>query len=275
MLQAKNLVQVRFGRNDLLKNVSFTKDKIQFPYNYLTFVSRIEAVYDGEVADTSIALKNPAGGKDISIPLNIGSNVALRTGQTTQLDQKMKNAGLLSSSFGIQSNKIISDTGELERDWDHGVLKINTPRTRGFSGFSGGRPQAFGEVVITTSLPFATVLASSIDEQDLEHCNRVLLTAVSRAENSTDRISYAKKIQKDDLIRGEDLILVRGKDGKTLTEIVKGRITVKGQSARLTPLTSDMTAAAAPCAFSGQNGKIEVIFGNENPSIWYLLEITR
>lgn len=273
--QAKNLVQVRFGRNDLLKNVSFTKDKIQFPYNYLTFVSRIEAVYDGEVADTSIALKNPAGGKDFSIPLNIGSNVVLRTEQTTQLDQKMKKAGLLSSSFGIQSNKIISDTGELERDWDHGVLKINTPRTRGFSGFSGGRPQAFGEVVINTSLPFATVLASSLDGQDLEHSNRVLLTAVSRAENSSDRISYAKKIQKDDLIRGEDLILVRGKDGKTLTEIVKGRITVNGQSARLTPLTSDMTAAAAPCAFNGQNDKIEVIFGNENPSIWYLLEITR
>ena len=272
---SKNLVRVLYDENDRLKTA--TLRNALFPFSYLPFVSRVETAFDGNISGASVALAaaKPDGDKALFVPLSFGDSATPQIEKTRQLDTAMKKAGLLSPSFGLHPNKIISDTGEIERDWDQGLLNVNTPKNRGFSGFPGGKPQKFGKISLAVDLPFATVFVSSLDDLDLEHCQRALLTTVGRAENNTDRVSYSRKVTENGLTRGENLIVEPGKEGKVVTEIVPGKLTIPARSVRLTPLAGDMTAAAAPSIFNGKDGAVEVLFGKETPSLWYLLEITR
>jgi len=80
-------------------------------------------------------------------------------------------------------------------------------------------------------------------------------------------------VRENGVTRGENLIVEPGKEGKVVTEIVPGKLTIPARSVRLTPLAGDMTAAAAPSIFKGKDGTVEVLFGKETPSLWYLLEI--
>lgn len=77
-----------------------------------------------------------------------------------------------------------ADTGELEWDWQAGVLRINTPRTQAVVGFAGGRPVPLRDVTVGLADPFGVVAVSSLDGQPLAQSRRLLITAVGQAHNS-------------------------------------------------------------------------------------------
>lgn len=76
---------------------------------------------------------------------------------------------------------IRSDTGELERDWEAGVLRIDTPRVQAVSGWIGGRTIRLGDVQFEITTPKATVAVISLDGRPITNSENLLVTAVGRA----------------------------------------------------------------------------------------------
>jgi hypothetical protein len=93
------------------------------------------------------------------------------------------------------NTELSSDTGQLWRDWKKGVGKIDTPRTQaayGMLGENGGKIQTT-DCVFNIKTPYAAVLLSSLKNDPLNSADRLLLTAVARAE-STNMIYKAHYI---------------------------------------------------------------------------------
>jgi hypothetical protein len=78
-----------------------------------------------------------------------------------------------------------SDTGELYRDWTLGVGTVDTPRSQAAYGFLGGvSPIDLSDVSVSIANDFAVVAVTSLDGLDIAASERLLVTAVGRAENT-------------------------------------------------------------------------------------------
>lgn len=80
------------------------------------------------------------------------------------------------------ATSIRSDTGELERDWTEGILRIDSPRVQAASGWIGGKTITLGDLRVRIDTPTATLAAISLDDAPLSRSRRILVTAVGRAE---------------------------------------------------------------------------------------------
>lgn len=79
---------------------------------------------------------------------------------------------------------IVSDTGELRRDWAVGVHTVTTPRNVSASGSLGGRSLALGEVTIALETPAAAIALSSLDGQPIAGSDELLLSCVAQVAPS-------------------------------------------------------------------------------------------
>ncbi len=78
-----------------------------------------------------------------------------------------------------------SDTGQLVLDRERGIFTAVAPRARVATGFLGGQgPIQLGGVTIECRTAFASISIISLDGQPVERSRRLLITAVSRAENT-------------------------------------------------------------------------------------------
>lgn len=78
-----------------------------------------------------------------------------------------------------------SDNGQFTVDWAYGTTVVDTPRTQGFSGFVGWRPEnRAANLTVKVAQPYASVLATSIDGKPLAASERVLLVACGRLQNT-------------------------------------------------------------------------------------------
>jgi hypothetical protein len=86
-----------------------------------------------------------------------------------------------------------SDTKQLTVDWGTGTLVIDTPRTQGFSGFMGWRPNnSTGNLKCTIDTPYGNVLMTSADGKPLSESHRMLLVATGRVENTDEELGKNK-----------------------------------------------------------------------------------
>lgn len=90
--------------------------------------------------------------------------------------------------------RVRADTGELERDWSQGILRIDTPRAQAASGWIGGQTITLGALRIRVETPKATVAAIALDDQPLERSTRILVTAVGRAQPGEDGAVFSEPI---------------------------------------------------------------------------------
>ncbi|MBN1347067.1 MAG: hypothetical protein JXQ73_30530 [Phycisphaerae bacterium] len=90
------------------------------------------------------------------------------------------------SLLGPTEHVIVSDTGEYRRDWETGVARLDTPRTQAAWGFLGRvkGPIVLGDVELRVTSPFAAVAVSSLADSPIATSDRLLVTAVARAENT-------------------------------------------------------------------------------------------
>ena len=275
---ARNTVQIVYQGQDLLLQNSALRDAV-FPFNYLPFVSRVEASINtySASADVVLAASRPDFAGTGPAPLYLPYDRFARTPKNVaarELDAAMKKSGLLKPECGIQGDSVVSDNGELTRDWKKGLITINTPRSQGFTGFAGNEWIKLNDIAIRSQMPFATIIVSSLDNAALSKSARMLLTAVSRAENDTDRIEYGNTVKETSgAVRGERMKVYRGKDGKVMTEIVNAEIRLKYPKVKVTPLSPDMSAAAPAYEVNASDGVTTISIGAKSPpSIWYLLE---
>lgn len=88
-------------------------------------------------------------------------------------------------SVDSEASELISDTGEIGRNWEKRIGWIDTPRTKVAYGFLGraGRLD-LGDVEFEISSDFATVAISSLTDEPIAESRFMLLTAIGRCDNS-------------------------------------------------------------------------------------------
>ena len=87
---------------------------------------------------------------------------------------------------GFNRDTVISDTGELYRNWAASYGLIDTARTKSVFGTfkKGQKIQLKNGVEFEMSEEFATVTLTSLSGEDLDDARLILITAVGRADNT-------------------------------------------------------------------------------------------
>ncbi len=76
---------------------------------------------------------------------------------------------------------VISDTGELKRDWSKGIHTVNTPKSQVASGWIGGNPIALKDVTFKISTKKATVAVQSLGDKPINKSGAIFITAIARS----------------------------------------------------------------------------------------------
>ena len=154
---------------------------------------------------------------------------------------------------------VLSDTGELYRNWEKNYGWIDTPRTKCTYGFlmKNGKQDLKGASV-DCKTDFAVIAMSSLTDDDLGNTDNILLTAVGRAKNT------------DSKFEGE-LMLEIGKP-PVLIEVIEADIAIDTKY-------SDMVvwAISAEGYYIGtvpsvyEDGKLKFTIGKQSQSMYYLI----
>ncbi len=122
-----------------------------------------------------------------------------------------------------KSSKVVSDTGEVVRDWAAGIQTIDTARTQAVQGEIGGKAIRLEDATFKIGTSLCAVSLSSLDGKPLSTSGKILVTAVGRAYPSPgNRLPFLSEPVEGavELANGRDLVLYPlapdGKKGKGL-----------------------------------------------------------
>jgi len=79
------------------------------------------------------------------------------------------------------ATEVISDTGELKRNWDKGNLIINTANTQAVMGWIGGEEFNLNDVNITAITRNATIAVQSIDGMPINKSKNIMISLAARS----------------------------------------------------------------------------------------------
>lgn len=120
-----------------------------------------------------------------------------------------------------EATTVVSDTGQLRRDWIAGVGTLDTPQTQAAYGWIGGRTIALGDVELQIDTPKAAVAVSALDGRPIRESTELLVSVAAQ---------------------------VQGSDGKPplRAQAVSGRLRIRSTHSRLTmrPVTEGSRGAA-------------------------------
>jgi hypothetical protein len=237
------------------------------PFSYLANVCQVSSAFGTPVGTPAATI---GGGSN---PLSFAREDSV-SAQVRKLDAELKQRGVVPSDRGLQGDRLISVTGELTRDWGRGLVLVDSPRTQGLSGFPGEGVR-LRDCTISCPESFATVITSVLEGTDVGHARRLLLTAVGRANNSAEPISYGARVTAPNgMVFGEDLELTRNSagPGEVRIEPLPLRVHLPYSAARVTALAADRSAAgpAMQCARDGDGIVVDVT--KLPPSVWYVIE---
>ena len=160
-------------------------------------------------------------------------------------------------------DRIVSDTGELTRHLGAGGYgTVDTPRSKAAYGNLGQAGKvSFDGVDLQVTTPFATVAVSSLTDQPIASSNRLLVTAVARAENTGLKYNATRTS------------LAGAGDGPILCEPVVGNvsITTSAKGWRLLPVKAD-GSYGQPLAVTVEGGRLQFRLDGSAKTIYYLLE---
>ena len=74
------------------------------------------------------------------------------------------------------AHEIISDTGEVRRNWNSGIYTINTPRSQVAMGRIGGMALSLADVDFNITTPSATVAVQSLDGKPISTAGAILIS---------------------------------------------------------------------------------------------------
>ena len=78
-------------------------------------------------------------------------------------------------------DEVVSDTGEITRNWEEGILTINTPLTQSVSGWIGGKVCKLRDIGMQISNAKAAIVVTSMDRRPIGEAQTVLITTTARA----------------------------------------------------------------------------------------------
>ncbi|MBD3181864.1 hypothetical protein GF312_06205 [Candidatus Poribacteria bacterium] len=157
--------------------------------------------------------------------------------------------------------EIHSHTGELYRNWEKGIGKIDTQMTKAAYGFLGDMDVIrMKGLKLEVKTDFATIALSSITHDKIDQSDKLLLTAVGRAENTgfTYNILHTKTLDKG--------------TGPILIEPVEAEIEIDTDRKNLEVWalgTDGSRLKRMPNEYS--NSKFKFSIGKEGKTIYYLI----
>lgn len=80
------------------------------------------------------------------------------------------------------ATQIVSDTGELRRDWVRGTYSIDTPRTQAAMGWIGGNGVSLSDVQLDIATRNASVAVQSLDQRPIRESQSILISLGARSE---------------------------------------------------------------------------------------------
>jgi len=78
---------------------------------------------------------------------------------------------------------IVSDTGELKRNWRTGIMTINTAKSQLVMGRIGGRVIKLNDITVNAETSEAAVIFTSLDQKSIKSSKRILVSAVAKVAN--------------------------------------------------------------------------------------------
>lgn len=124
------------------------------------------------------------------------------------------------SFLAEDAQSVVSDTGQLERNWKLGLQMINTPMTQAAHGNIGGRKIVLEDVTIDIQTPYAAIAVTSLDGKPIRDSSRILVTAAARV--------------------WKDVSNEKNAGGDIYSEPIRGSVTIKGTAGlQLFPLGGD------------------------------------
>jgi uncharacterized glyoxalase superfamily protein PhnB len=161
-------------------------------FSYLTFLSKartafVDDVYRGK-ANAVLATGHSA---DVAVEGNVKTIRMTERSWDVCLYPRFVSAAQelgLPGYAGIDgtAKRFDSDTGELSLDYGRALLTINSARTQGAVGrLKKAGPIKLDAVEIDCETGFAAIVATSLDGEPIGASRRLLITAVGRAENTS------------------------------------------------------------------------------------------
>lgn len=88
------------------------------------------------------------------------------------------------SFIPADATAVVSDTGQLRRDFTRGVGTLDTPKSQAAYGWIGGLPITLADVSLSIEVPKATVVVSALDGQPIHASRDLLVTVVGQVDSS-------------------------------------------------------------------------------------------
>jgi hypothetical protein len=85
------------------------------------------------------------------------------------------------SLIGEGASAVISDTGELRRNWADGTYIVDTPRTQAAMGRIGGQKLGLTDVHIETMTRNATIAVQSLDENPIAMSRAIMISIAAKS----------------------------------------------------------------------------------------------
>jgi hypothetical protein len=180
-------------------------------------------------------------------------------------EQSVKADRIVSGSDAIVNGneaEILSDTGELFRNWKKGIGWINAQKTKAAYGFLGEEGVIdLNGFSMNVKTDFATVVLSSLNDEPIERSENMLLTAVGRSDNSGCKYNDGHTEQ---IEAGYEPVLI---------EVIEAEIVIKTEISglKIWSVNPDgFLKGAIPGTY--KEGVLKFEIGNEYESMHYLIQ---
>ena len=163
--------------------------------------------------------------------------------------------------FALVTNEVKSDTGEIYRNCEKGYGWIDSPKTKSVYGFIGYENFELKDVTIKAKNNYATIAMSSLTDDDINHSENILLTAVGKADN-------ANAIYND-----SHTSLLKEGTAPIMIEVIEAEISIKTDRKNLKVWSVDNEGffiGAMPSEY--KDGVFKFSIGKEFESMYYLIQ---
>jgi hypothetical protein len=123
------------------------------------------------------------------------------------------------SQIPADSQEVVSDSGELRRNWHEGVFAIDTPRTQAVMGWVGGRTISLTDIEAAVTTRNSLVAVQSLDAKPLRQSRQIMVSVAARSVPRSEKLLpyYSEPVEGSILIAapaGLSLAVLDGRNGK-------------------------------------------------------------
>lgn len=88
------------------------------------------------------------------------------------------------SFLAADATAVVSDTGQIRREFGVGIGSVDTPKSQAAYGWIGGRTVTLGDVTLAIDTPKATVAVSALDGRPIRQSKDLLVSVVAQVEGT-------------------------------------------------------------------------------------------